>query len=703
MFVFKRAKRIYLRSCSFFCLMVLSIQMVSAAPRTAFVHLFEWQWQDIARECETFLGPKGFAAVQVSPPQKSISGDQWWTRYQPVSYSIEGRSGSRQDFANMVQRCNAVGVDIYVDAVINHMAAWDRNFPEVPYGPNDFHNCRSDINYGDAWQVQNCDLVGLNDLKTASSYVQGKIADYLNDLIGMGVAGFRIDAAKHMPSGDINAIVSRLQGNPYIFQEVIRAPGEPIQPEQYTWIGDVTEFNFTRTMGHYFKWRAPLNEIKNIGNWRGWLSSESAVTFVSNHDNQRQETSNIVTHKDGNNANNMAHVFLLGWPYGYPKIMSSYDWSSHDQGPPGRGASNCDSGWLCEHRERAIANMVAFRNNTSGSFNVSNYWDNGGNQMAWGRGDKGFVVINMEGSDLNRTFQTSMSAGQYCDIIKSDFNYETGECNGPTVTINADGTGNFSASFRNASAIHVGAKVGQPCPECGGNASTGGPGGGGSGNPPTGGGNGNGGGGNNADILFTCYEGDTALGQSVYVVGSHSSLGNWNPANAIKMNPVDYPTWNVGVNLPLNTNIEWKCLKRSETNANEQLEWQEGANNRFNTSQEQNPWAGFGASSDNNGANTPTNVTVTFQCDNGQTSFGQSVYVVGEHTSLGGWNPANAVKMDPINYPSWIASLQLPSDTQIEWKCLKRSESNENESIEWQSGNNNRLNTSQDTDTRGSF
>lgn len=33
--------------------------------RTTIVHLFEWKWPDIAKECETFLGPKGFAGVQV--------------------------------------------------------------------------------------------------------------------------------------------------------------------------------------------------------------------------------------------------------------------------------------------------------------------------------------------------------------------------------------------------------------------------------------------------------------------------------------------------------------------------------------------------------------------------------------------------------------------------------------------------------------
>lgn len=33
--------------------------------RTTIVHLFEWKWPDIAKECENFLGPKGFAGVQV--------------------------------------------------------------------------------------------------------------------------------------------------------------------------------------------------------------------------------------------------------------------------------------------------------------------------------------------------------------------------------------------------------------------------------------------------------------------------------------------------------------------------------------------------------------------------------------------------------------------------------------------------------------
>ena len=35
-----------------------------------FVHLFEWKWTDVARECEQFLAPAGYCAVQVGVETK---------------------------------------------------------------------------------------------------------------------------------------------------------------------------------------------------------------------------------------------------------------------------------------------------------------------------------------------------------------------------------------------------------------------------------------------------------------------------------------------------------------------------------------------------------------------------------------------------------------------------------------------------------
>ena len=96
-----------------------------------FVHLFEWKWTDIQRECP-YLAGKGYTGVQVSPPMEHLvpAADMgapandypWWVRYQPVSYSLaQSRSGTLAEFQAMVIACNAAGVDIIADAVINHM------------------------------------------------------------------------------------------------------------------------------------------------------------------------------------------------------------------------------------------------------------------------------------------------------------------------------------------------------------------------------------------------------------------------------------------------------------------------------------------------------------------------------------------------------------------------------------------------------
>ena len=88
-----------------------------------FVKLWEWNYVDIALECQEFLGPNGFDGVQVSPVTEHILGPQWWTKYQPVSFSLTSRSGSMEDFSAMVKACRAAGVQVIVDLIINHIAS----------------------------------------------------------------------------------------------------------------------------------------------------------------------------------------------------------------------------------------------------------------------------------------------------------------------------------------------------------------------------------------------------------------------------------------------------------------------------------------------------------------------------------------------------------------------------------------------------
>ncbi len=397
----------------------------------------------MARECTDTLGPAGYGYVQVSPPAEHIQGGQWWTSYQPVSYKIAGRLGDRAAFKNMVDTCHAAGVKVVADAVVNHMSAGSGtgtggstygkyDYPGL-YSSYDVDDCRSEINdYRDRYNVQHCELVGLADLDTGEDYVRGKIAGYLNDLLSLGVDGFRIDAAKHIPAADLANIKSRLS-NPGVYwkHEVIYGAGEAVQPTEYTGSGDVQEFRYDYDHKRVFT-NENLAYLKNYGEGWGYLNSGVAGVFVDNHDTERNGST--LNYKDGANYT-LANVFMLAWPSGAPDVNSGYEWSNHDAGPPNGGQVNAcwQDGWKCQHAWPEIKSMVAFRNATRGQA-VTNWWDNGNDAIAFGRGSKGYVAINHESGALTRTYQTSLPAGTYCDVQS-----------GKPVSVN--GSGQFTATL----------------------------------------------------------------------------------------------------------------------------------------------------------------------------------------------------------------------------------------------------------------
>ena len=505
-----------------------------------FVHLFEWRWSDIEKEC-SFLAAKGYSAVQVSPPNEHLvpTADQggqtasdfpWWVRYQPVTHDtalLTSRSGTLAEFQSMVNTCSALGVDIYVDAVINHTAdvevgnppagtagtEYESSTPGRFYGTqyqsDDFHGDCVISSYADRAQVQSCQLSGLPDLDTGKADVQAELRAYLQSLIDMGVAGFRLDGSKHMPATDIAAILDGLTGDFYVFQEVIDLdPGERVRDWEYVPNGDVTEFAWSQAMADKFnQCNGNIADLATLP-YANMLESRFAVTFVDNHDNQRGHGPGggcIVDHRDGA-VYDLATIFTLAYPYGYPKVMSSYYWSNNPAdnsgdslGPPsttapfGAGSGpetrpvytagqvsgdvpgNCagtyeDGKWVCEHRRTAVANMVQFRKVTDGEA-VSNWQTFDSGDIAFGRGSKGFVAINRTATAVTHTYQTGLSEGDYCDITRYDFS--GGQCllagtSTPApagAAIHVDGAGQISGHTLpalSAFAIHSGAKI-VPC------------------------------------------------------------------------------------------------------------------------------------------------------------------------------------------------------------------------------------------------
>ncbi|GAA2799407.1 alpha-amylase family protein [Saccharopolyspora taberi] len=439
------------------------------------IQMFQWPWDSLAAECTSSLGPAGFGAVQVSPPQEHVvlkdKGYPWYQDYQPVSYGLDSRRGNAEQFAAMVRTCKDAGVEVYVDAVVNHMSGsgsvgsgpgsggseYEKyNYPGL-FGDADFHGCRRDIqNYNDKNEVRNCELVGLADLATESEYVRQAQRTYLQGLIDMGVTGFRVDGVKHMPPEDVQAIFGGLTGDPYVFLEVI---GDGTTTEgEYTGAGDVTVFPYYNKVANAFK-DGSLAQLANLPNEMP-LPGEQAVVFIDNHDTQR--SSPTLTYKDGARYD-LAVGFELAYPYGTPQLISSFAFDNPDAGPPADAngttspASCDDQAWVCEHRRPVINGLAQFHKAVAGT-ELTNWWDNGGGQIAFGRGDAGFAAFNAEGGELTQTFKSALPAGSYCNVAAGAF--VGGQCAGETVEVAGDGTFTATVPANGALALHSGAKVG---------------------------------------------------------------------------------------------------------------------------------------------------------------------------------------------------------------------------------------------------
>lgn len=301
--------------------------------RSVIVHLFEWKWNDIAAECERFLAPNGFAGVQLSPPNEnfleSINSRPWSERYQPMSYRLDNRSGNEASFADMTRRCNAVGVRIYPDVVFNHMSgmtgygtggvygnAQTGDFPGVPYTPEDF-NERCEIQWDDPASIRNCEMYGLRDLNQGRETVRAAIAGYLNHLIDLGVAGFRVDIMKHMWPHDLENIWGRLKdlnvnygfapnSRPFFVGEIY--DDEVVKGTEYFHLGTVTEFKFPNAIARSFRGEDSLQWLRNFGEGWGFHPSQYVLSFVTNHDTQRE---GLFSYKEGR-IYKMAVAFHLG-------------------------------------------------------------------------------------------------------------------------------------------------------------------------------------------------------------------------------------------------------------------------------------------------------------------------------------------------------------------------------------------------------
>lgn len=167
------------------------------------LHLFQWRINDIIPELKT-IKDQGFDAIQISPIQGTKdSGMEWWKLYQPINLKIGNEQiGSKKDLINLIQEARKYNIRIIVDIVLRHVAG-DETYPLKPHRnvdpellpylaePIDAVNIDND-----RWQcTRRC--TGMPMLNYDDPNLMKLYKRFLDELVFIGVDGFRLDQLKH--------------------------------------------------------------------------------------------------------------------------------------------------------------------------------------------------------------------------------------------------------------------------------------------------------------------------------------------------------------------------------------------------------------------------------------------------------------------------------------------------------------------------
>ena len=183
------------------------------------LHAWSWNFPTIAENMKN-IADAGFTMVQTSPVQncynpeggskkifdENVTEGNWYYYYQPTDWKIGNQIvGSKEQMQAMMDSAAKYNVKIIVDVLPNHTAfdvdAVSEDFYKAVGGRDKMYHSQG-LNpvrdYNDRYQ---CTLWGsgaLPDVNTENPLFQKYYMEFVNELLAMGVRGFRYDTAKHI-------------------------------------------------------------------------------------------------------------------------------------------------------------------------------------------------------------------------------------------------------------------------------------------------------------------------------------------------------------------------------------------------------------------------------------------------------------------------------------------------------------------------
>lgn len=415
------------------------------------VILHAWCWSfNTIRENMADIAAAGFRYVQTSPVQKCVTetkGDKgggnqlyghgrWYYHYQPVDWKIGNyQLGTREELAAMCEEAAKYGIRVLVDVLPNHTSIDDTRvddaLDEAVGGHENLYHAAGFVeirDYNDRLQCTTGQMGGLPDVNTENPDFQHYFLSYVNDLLSIGVRGFRYDTAKHIglpsdpldPKSEQNDFWDVMTGRKsvkglslslpmdslFVYGEVLQ--DRNVKEAEYGEYMGLTASSYGYVLRNAIKggrWHAD-----NIENWCHPVTPQKLVTWVESHDTYCNDHESAAIADD---QIKVGWVFLTARQNGTPLFYSRPDGSTRDNyyGNNIVGARGNDG---FKNPEVVAANK--FRSAMSGQAETIYYSDDDAVAEVC-RGNKGAALVNITNAEVTISMPTTLKNGKYTDAV----------------------------------------------------------------------------------------------------------------------------------------------------------------------------------------------------------------------------------------------------------------------------------------------
>ena len=233
-----------------------------------------------------YIKGMGFNAIWISPIVENYE-NSYHGYHLTNLYKLNTHFGSEADLKNLITACHNKDIWVMVDVVANHVGPVGTDYSKInPFNKAEHYHDKCDIkDWSNQWQVENCRLCDLPDLKQENDWVTQKLLDWIKDIVSKyNFDGIRIDTIMEVPKW----FWDKFRASAGVFQIGEAFDGRLDYVADYQNHLD-SVFNYPLYYTIKTSFCGSFRDLE--GYWmnsrKRFPSPEYMATFVENHDNPR--------------------------------------------------------------------------------------------------------------------------------------------------------------------------------------------------------------------------------------------------------------------------------------------------------------------------------------------------------------------------------------------------------------------------------